>query len=315
MPSESQNGETMPLSQAEQPKAPKTRTVYSCNFRSAGRLSNEDARALTAIHEGFAQCVSSALDAYIGTSIAVKLDGLDQLSIKDHIAGLPVHCFIVPGSANSIFVEFDNELAFPIIELLLGGSGEARDPGRELSEIEEEIMQDILLLIWRQAVSAWRTPNLELAVSPRIQASEMSQAFAVNEKATVLRFEAQIGNVTGTFRLVASAEFVTTLLKQTKIEQPQRKSRVRSFPVPPLRERILDCDVEVTAELPSLRVSVRDLIALQPGSVLKLHAPIRNPGMLTAAGHGLFEAAPVRIGSQRAAQLGRWTRSTDRERR
>ena len=85
--------------------------------------------------------------------------------------------------------------------------------------------------------------------------------------------------------------------------------------MPPLRERILDCDVEVTAELPGLKVPVRDLIALQPGSVLKLHAPIRNPGMLTAGGHGLFEAAPVRIGSQRAAQLGQWVRSTDRERR
>jgi flagellar motor switch protein FliM len=314
MPSESQEIDTMSLSRAEQRKASNTRTVYSCNFRSAGRLSNEDARALTAIHEGFAESVSNALDAYIGTSIAVKLDAVDQLSIKDHVAEIPAHCLIVPGSANSIFVEFDNELVFPIIELLLGGSGEAKDAGRELSEIEEEIMQDILLLIWRQAVTAWRMPNLELAVSTRIKAGEMSQAFAMNEKATVLRFEARVGNTTGAFRLVASAEFVSTLLKQTKFEQPQKRSRIRSFPMPPLRERILDCDVEVTAELPSLRVSVRDLIALQPGSVLKLHAPIRNPGMLTAAGHGLFEAAPVRIGSQRAAQLGRWTRSADRER-
>ena len=68
-----------------------------------------------------------------------------------------------------------------------------------------------------------------------------------------------------------------TLLKQTKLDQPQKKSRVWSFPTPPLRERILDCDVEITAKLPSLRVPVRDLIALQPGSVLKLHAPIRVP--------------------------------------
>lgn len=79
----------------------------------------------------------------------------------------------------------------------------------------------------------------------------------------------------------------------------------------PLRERILDCDIEVTAELPGLRVHVRDLIALQPGSVLKLHAPTRKLGMLTAGGHGMFEAAPVRIGSQRAAQLGRWVRPVD----
>ena len=52
------------------------------------------------------------------------------------------------------------------------------------------------LSIWRQAVLVWRMPDLELAVSPRIKPVEMEQAFALNEKATVLRFEAQLGNVT-----------------------------------------------------------------------------------------------------------------------
>jgi flagellar motor switch protein FliM len=214
-----------------------------------------------------------------------------------------------------VFLEFENELMFPIIELLLGGTGDALDPGRELSEIEEEIMQDIVLLIGRLATVVWKMPGLPVAAGQRIRAVEMHQVFAINDKATVLRFSVQLPGVTGTFRLVFSTDFLNTLLKQMNQDQPQRKARIWSFPMPPLRERILDCDVEVTAELPTLRVPVRDLIALQPGSVLKLHAPIRNPGMLTTGGHGLFEAAAVRIGSQRAVQLGRAVRSTDRERR
>ena len=303
------------LSPAERRKARKPRTVYSCNFHSAGRLSNEDARSLSAIHEGFAQHVASGLDVYLGTSMEVKLEGLDQLSIKDHIAGLPSHCYIVPFSSNSLFMEFDSELVFPIIELLLGGSGDSSDPGRELSEIEAEIMQDIVLLIGHQALAAWRMPDLPLAAGPCIKAAAMHEAFAMNEKATVFRFAVQLAGVASSFRLVFSPEFLNAVLKQTKTEQPQSKSRVWSFPMPPLRERILDCDVAVTAELAGLRVPVRDLIALQPGSVLKLHAPIHNPEMLTAGGRGLFEAAPVRIGSQRAAQLGRNVKPLDRERR
>jgi flagellar motor switch protein FliM len=305
----------MPVMQTEQRPPRKPRTVYSCNFRSAGRLSNEDARTLTMLHEGFAQHVSSALDAYLGTSCEVKLDSLDQLPIKEHLADVPAHCYVVPVASNSLFLEFENELVFPIIELLLGGAGDSRDPGREMSEIEEEIMQDIVHLVWRQIAVAWRTPDLPLEAGPRIKAVEMHQAFPMSDKATVFRFTAQLGSVAGSFRLVLTTDFVNSLLKKIRADQPQRKSRVWNFPSPPLRERILDCDVEVTAELQSLRVSVRDLISLQPGSVLKLHAPIRNPAMLTAGGRGMFEAAPVRIGSQRAAQLGRWVRSTDRDRR
>jgi flagellar motor switch protein FliM len=105
------------------------------------------------------------------------------------------------------------------------------------------------------------------------------------------------------------------LMAQIKQDQPQKQTRVWSFPSPPLRERILECDVEVSSELPCLKVAVRDLIALQPGSVLKLRAPIRIPGMLTAGGRGLFEAVPVRSGTQRAAQLGRRAPSTEWKRR
>lgn len=307
--------ETTVAMKTEQVKPRKQRTVYSCNFRSAGRLSNEDARALNTIHEAFAQHVSSALDAYLGTSCEVKLDAIDQMAINDLLAVLPAHCYVVPLASNSLFLEFDSELVFPIVELLLGGAGDTRDPGREMSEIEEEIMTDILHLVWRQVATAWRTPDLPLDAGPRIRAAEMHPAFALNDKATVLRFVAQLGGVTGTFRLVFTTDILNSLLKKMRMDQPQRKSRVWSFPTPPLRERILDCDVEVTAELRSLRVSVRDLIALQPGSVLKLHAPIRNPCMVTAGGRGMFEAAPVRIGAQRAAQLGRVVRSSDRERR
>jgi flagellar motor switch protein FliM len=50
----------------------KERTVVNCNFRSAGRLSNENARALTVIHETFARHLVSALDVYLGTGLEVK---------------------------------------------------------------------------------------------------------------------------------------------------------------------------------------------------------------------------------------------------
>jgi flagellar motor switch protein FliM len=63
--------------------------------------------------------------------------------------------------------------------------------------------------------------------------------------------------------------------------------------------------VVVAADLPSMRVTVRDLVALQPGFVLKLHAPVRTPGALTVEGQEIFEAVPVRNGTKKAAQVGR----------
>jgi flagellar motor switch protein FliM len=100
------------------------------------------------------------------------------------------------------------------------------------------------------------------------------------------------------------------LIAQIKLDQPQKKGGLRFFPTPSIRERILDCDVTVAAGVPRMKVAVRDLIALQPGCVLKLRAPVRTPGMLTVEGMEIFEAMPVRNGSQKAAQLMRRVQTT-----
>jgi len=294
------------------------RTVYSCNFRSAGRLSNENARALTSIHETFARHLASSLDAYLGTGLEVKLTALDQLTVKDHIAATSPLTYIVPFSlsanACTVIVECDVDLVFPMVDLLLGGAGGSGTAARELSEIEEEIMQEVITLIVRQAETAWHMPSMSLVAHRRIKSSLLTQYCLNNEKVTCLKFEVDVAGMVGVFQLVFPTTFLNVLIQQIKADQPQKRGSVRYFPRPPIRERILDCDVEVAAEIQNLRVAVRDLVALRPGSVLKLRAPVRSPGTLSAGGFAFFEAMPVRNGQQKAAQLGRRITSASWER-
>jgi flagellar motor switch protein FliM len=290
------------------------RTVHACNFRSAGRLSNENARTLTAIHETFARQLASALDVHLGTALDVKLQALDQLPLKDHVASIPPLSYIVPfsfsASPGAVIVECDVGLVFPMIEVLLGGTGTSESVPRELSEIEEEIMQDVTSLIARQAELAWHMPNMSLITNHRIKSSLLHQYCPANEKVTLVQFQIEIAGRSGSLQLVFPASFLNALLKQIKLEQPQHKGGLRYFPVRSIRERVLDCDVEIAAGLPHLKVAVRDLIALHPGSLLKLRTSVRTPGMLAVGGLDIFEATPVRNGSKKAAQVGSRTRLT-----
>lgn len=293
----------------------KPRTIHACNFRSAGRLSNENARSLTAIHETFARQLASALDVYLGTAVEVKLQTLDQLPLKDHIAAIPPLNYIVPFSFSTmpgaVIVECEVDLVLPIIEVLLGGSGTSDNSPRELSEIEEEIMQDVTALIARQAEQAWYLPNMALVTNRRIKSSLLHQYCPANEKVTLVQFQVVIAGRSGSFQLAFPASFLNALLKQIKLEQAQHKGGLRYFPVRSIRERVLDCDVEIAAGLPRMKVAVRDLVALQPGCLLKLRTSVRTPGMLTVGGLDIFEATPVRNGSKKAAQVGQQTRLTD----
>jgi flagellar motor switch protein FliM len=296
----------------------KQKTVVNCNFRTAGRLSNENARALNAVHEAFARRMAIGFDSWLGTSVEVKQKGLEQQPIKEHIADIAPLTYIAPLTLStlqsSMIVECDVNIVFAMIEMLLGGTGAPGSGSRELSEIEEEIMQDVVALIARQVESVWHFPNLALTPGRRIKPSLVQQYCQANERLAIAKFEMELGPARGTFQMVLPAAFLGALIQQIKQDEPQKKGSVRYFPRPNIRERILDCDIEVAAELPGLRVAVRDLIALQPGSVLKLRAPVRQPGMLTAGGQGIFESVPVRNGSQKAAQLGRRVTTTNWER-
>ena len=299
-------------------KPEKQKAVATCNFRTAGRLSNENTRALNTVHEAFARRLSIALDNWLGIGVEVKQKGLTQQPVGEHIAGVAPLTYIVPltlsTAQTTMIVECDVNVVFSMIEVLLGGTGAPVGANRELSEIEEEIMQDVMALIARQIESVWHFPNLSLVQGRRIKPSLLQQYCQANERLAIAKFEMEMGPSKGSFQLVLPTAFLGTLTQQIKQDEPQKKGSVRYFPRPNLRERILDCDIEVAAELPGLKVAVRDLIALQPGSVLKLRAPVRVPGMLSTGGRGFFEAVPVRNGTQKAAQLGRRITTTNWER-
>lgn len=105
--------------------------------------------------------------------------------------------------------------------------------------------------------------------------------------------------------LVFPTSFLNALIKQIKLDQPQKETRFQFFTGMGIRGRILDCDMVVSSELSCVNVAVRDLMELQPGSVLKLRAPVGSPGVLSIGGQGIFESIPVKHGASKAAQLGK----------
>ncbi len=286
---------------------PKPRAIHSCNFRYAGRLSNENARTLTTQHEKFALNVTTALELYLGATLRLKLQSLEQMAIADYIGAMASNNYLLPCALNvmesNLLMEMDIALVYPIIDLLLGGAGTASDQARELTELDEEIMQSVTVLIVRQIERAWQTLNLTLTPSRCIKPAMIQQVFMMNEKLVLLMFEMTVGETTGPFNIVLPTSFVGFLLRHLNAAKSKKMSSLRILQRPSLRERILDCDFVVAADITHMRVQVKDLIGLKPGTILKMKAPVKGAGRLTVEDVGIFEALPVRNGPRKAAQL------------
>ncbi len=293
------------MSQLQQ--QPIKREIQPCNFRSAGRLSNESARTLTHLHETLARNLVNSLDVYLGTGLEVKLAGLDHLPIEEFRTACLSSGFILPcavrPSSSTVLIEISNGLMFTITDLLLGGLGSTPVEARELTEIDEEIMQGVGALVADQVERVWKAVGFTLEPGASVKTAQAHRLFPPMEKVLRLRLDVFVADMVGALYLVFPASMGSNLVRNAKTDSLGSKSNVSYFAMSPLQERILECRFELIGELPQLSVPVRDLAAIQVGSLLKFSSPVTVAGKMTLEGCPFYNVALVQQDSNKAVQL------------
>lgn len=291
-------------------KAPATGpNVLPCNFRSAGRLSNESARTLTSLHELVARYVSNSLDVYLGTGLEVRLSSVQQLTMDEFKHACVSGGYMLPcstrSSANTVLLEVDHRLMFTLIDLLLGGTGEKVEVVREVTEIDEDIMEGVGTLIAAEIERVWQPAGYALTPGKCIKPNYAHRLFPQTEKVLRITFDVNVANMAGTLAISFPASLGGSLVRSTRADYAGSKGVASFDPLPDLRRRMLDCKFSLSGELTSLRVPVRNMAAIEVGSVLLLSASITDPAKITLEGKDFFDGLPVRQGSNKAMQLTR----------
>ena len=293
--------------QAPKKQAKAARSIQPCNFRSAGRLSNESARALKMLHESLARNLMNTLDVYLGTALEVKMSSLEQLTMDDYRATLSPNGYVLPctlaPASHTLLLEMNAQLLYTVIDLLLGGLGAAADASRELTEIDEEILQGVVGVIAQQIERAWQPIGVSVTPGSTVKPSMVHKLFPPNEKVLLVKFDIGLAGVAGLLQIAFPASVGGHLVRNTKADPASTRGPVRYFPRLPLEERILECQFTLAGGLPEVRVPVRELAALAVGTVFRLGAPVDSAGRLRLEGREFFEAVPVRSGKNKAVEL------------
>lgn len=283
------------------------RTVEACNFRSAGKLSNESARVLTTLFEMFARNLMNSLDVYLGASLEIKLASLHQFTMEEYRAQLADSVYVLPcslePSGSSLLLDLPNSLVFTMVDLLLGGNGALSEGVRELTEIDEEVMQGVAELMAEQVERVWEPIGVTIRAGRCIKPTLVHKLFSPLEKVLVADCEFTVAGVSGVIRIGFPASVGGHLVRNIKADPAGGRTRGRYMPRLSLSERILAAKFTVEGNLPATRVPVRQLAALAVGEVFLLPVPVETAGQLTLEDRAIFSALPVRSGTAKAVQL------------
>ena len=79
-------------------------------------------------------------------------------------------------------LQIDLKVAFPIIDLLLGGEGKSIPATREITEIEEQIVESVARIVCRELGAAWQALALEVRFDRRLEPGEAARLDASGRK-------------------------------------------------------------------------------------------------------------------------------------
>lgn len=283
-------------------------TISPCDFQSAGRLSNDNIRSLRTMHEAFARSVAHSLDLFLGSPMGVKLVGVEQIAAKDFTAKVGSGSYLVPFTLlplqNRIMLELESSLLFPLVDLLLGGSGERLDDSRELTDIDEELIRSVTELISVQMERTWKACNVSVSPGASLRLATAGQIFAAEERLISTGFEVTLGTTIARMQIILPIGFCHALVRSSHLGNT-RTAQEQAAGTQRLRERLLDCTMTLLAELSNAQITVGEMIDMRPGAILNLRTSVKTPVRLGINEYPLFEMTPVRRGVYKTAQLGR----------
>src|ERR1700741_4268294 len=131
------------------------------DFRRPDRIPKSQVRAIHLLHDTFVRNLVSSLSAYLRSYLTVNLVSVEQLSYAEFLDGLPsptcmVSLGLSPYDGNGV-LELNPSLVFPILEMLLGGSGKSSGSiQREITEIEQKLLDGLSPMVPPALREAWK---------------------------------------------------------------------------------------------------------------------------------------------------------------
>ena len=180
-----------------------------CDFRQAGQLSRELVQAVSGMFEGFARNLSEALGFYLPVAIQTLLVSVEQLTYKDFLVRTPEVTYMISFRLRQLHaraaMQIDNSFVFPLIDVLLGGNGKCELFTREVTQIEEDLMQEIATIICRGLEGVWQMLGVQMDLETRQEPAQMQRLLPNFEKVLAISFEMKMNDAQGMLNVIFPA--------------------------------------------------------------------------------------------------------------
>ena len=287
-----------------------TRKISVYDFKRAVRFSKDHIRSLTRIHENFARYLTTYFSAQLRTFVQINVVDVEQLPYDEFIRSIPkmtiLNIFEAEPLEGRMVLEVNPNVAYAMLDRLLGGPGTAPSKMNVLTEIETIIMEKVFARAFDSLQEAWKTI---MDIRPKLEGLETNPQFmqivSPNETIALISFSTKIGDTTGMINLCIPHVVLEPIMPRLSVHHwfvSQKKERIPEE-VEILEQRVKKTKLPIIAELGETTITIQEFLSLAQGDVLTLNKPV-DEGLKIKVGEKLkFIGSPGSIKDRIAIQI------------
>jgi len=291
-------------------KEEEERKVKVYDFKRALRFSKDQIRSLTRIHENFARILTTYFSAQLRTYVHINVASADQIPYEEFIRSVPkmtiLNVYELPPLDGRILIEINPNIAYSMMDRVMGGKGVSINKVENLTEIETSIMSQLFEKAFESLREAWSTV---VDVDPVFDEFEVNPQFlqmvSPNETVVVISLNTTIAETSGMINICIPHVVLEPILPKLSgsywMESKRKESS--STEVTQLREGIKKAMVPVVAQLGKTEVTIEDFLSMGVGDVLDLGTGIGDPLTVCVGNVPKFIAQPGRSKKKLAVQI------------
>lgn len=257
------------------------------DFKRALRFSKDQVRSLTRIHENFARLLTTFFSAQLRTYVQISVASADQIPYEEFIRSIPkmtiLNVFEVPPLDGRILMEVNPNIAYAMMDRMMGGRGTSINKVESLTEIETRIMSNTFERAFENLREAWA--NIA-EIDPMLTDFEVNPQFlqmvSPNETVVVISLNTTIGETSGMINICIPHVVLEPIIPKLSVHywmQTDKKER-KPQEIAVLEERVQSAHVPVSVELGTADISIQDFLILEVGDVIELNQQIEHPLMI-----------------------------------
>lgn len=251
--------------------------VRTYDFKRAVRFSKDHIRSLTRIHENFARYLTTFFSAQLRTFVQINVVQVEQLPYDEFIRSIPkmtiLNIFEARPLEGRMVMEVHPNVAYAMLDRMLGGLGTSPSKINALTEIETLVMEKVFAKAFDSLQEAWKTV---VDIQPRLEALETNPQFmqivSPNETIALISLSTKIGDTTGMINLCIPHVVIEPIMPRLSVHHwfvSQKKTRAQEE-IDALQSRLTKAELPIVAELGSSQITVHEFLNLAAGDVIKL---------------------------------------------